>query len=39
MIIFTTEFEVSLEANIDDGDLTFHDKKADESKDESISEA
>ena len=30
LMIFTPEFEVSLEAKIDDGDLTFHDKKVDE---------
>jgi hypothetical protein len=33
LIIFTPEFEVSLEANIDDGDLTFHDKKFEDPKD------
>jgi hypothetical protein len=39
LIIFSPDFEVSLEANIDDNDLTFHDKKAGEPHNESIPEA
>ena len=35
LIIFSTEFEATLEANIDDGDMTFTDEK----KDETITEA
>lgn len=39
LIIFSPDFEVNLEANIDDGDMTFHDKKQGEPRDESIAEA
>lgn len=39
LMVFNSEFEPSLEANIDDGDLTFHDKKAGEARDEAINEA
>lgn len=38
-MIFSPDFETTLEANIDDGDLTFHDKKPGDPRDETISEA